>query len=92
MANCKNCIIIRYFLVSVLILILTALIFTEKLKYLSFINPLIFSYLVILSGVLIFISKTISYYMNRSSISNKSNKIRNVSRKSSKSVSSKKIN
>ena len=91
MANCKNCMIIRYFIISVFILILFSLIFTNKLHYLSFINPEKFSYLVLFFGVLVFLVKLYKFFKNKLSISNKSNKVRNMSGKPAKSVSSKKV-
>ena len=92
MTNCKNCLFIRYFLVSVIIIVLTALIFTENLKYLSFVTPTLLSYLIILLGVIVFIIKVLAHYKKKLSIFNKPNKVRNMSRKSSKSMSRKKIN
>ena len=92
MNNCKNCLIIRYFIVAVLIIILAALLFSDKMIYLSFINPEKFSYLVIISGILVFFIKLFSYLKKKSTITNKPNKVRNMPRKPSKSMSSKKIN
>jgi disulfide bond formation protein DsbB len=92
MSNCKNCLFIRYFLVSVIIIVLTALIFTENLKYLSFVTPTLLSYLIILLGVIVFIIKVLAHYKKKLSIFNKPNKVRNMTRKSSKSMSRKKIN
>ena len=92
MTNCRNCLIIRYFIVAVLIIILAALLFTDKMKYLSFINPEKISYLVIIIGILVFLFKLFSYLKKKSTIANKSDKVRNMSRKPSKSVSSKKVN
>ena len=92
MTNCKNCLIIRYFIVAVLVIILAALLFTDKMKYLSFINPTKISYLVIIAGVFVFLLKLFSYLKKKSTFTDKSDKIRNLSRKSSKSMSSKKIN
>ena len=92
MSNCKNCLFIRYFLVSVIIIVLTALIFTENLKYLSFVTPTLLSYLIILLGVIVFIIKIITHYKKNLSIFNKPNKIRNMPRKPSKSMSRKKVN
>ena len=92
MSNCKNCLFIRYFLVSVIIIVLTALIFTENLKYLSFVTPTLLSYLIILLGVIVFIIKIIAHYKKKLSIFNKPNKVRNMTRKPSKSVSRKKVN
>ena len=92
MSSCKNCLFIRYFLVSVIIIVLTALIFTENLKYLSFVTPTLLSYLIILLGVIVFIIKVIAHYKKKLSIFNKPNKVRNMTRKPSKSMSSKKVN
>ena len=92
MSNCKNCLFIRYFLVSVIIIVLTALIFTENLKYLSFVTPTLLSYLIILLGVIIFIIKVIAHYKKKLSIFNKPNKVRNMTRKPSKSMTRKKVN
>ena len=78
-------------MISVLMLILIALIFTEKMKYLSFINPEKFAYVILLAGFFVFAVKLFNHY-KKLPISNKSNKVRNMSRKPSKSVSSKKIN
>ena len=92
MKNCKNCLIIRYFIVSVLFIIFIALAFTDKMKYLSFVNPEKFAYLIIISGFFLFLLKLINYLRLKLSLTDKSNKIRNMSRKPAKSVSSKKIN
>ena len=92
MSNCKNCLFIRYFLVSVIIIVLTALIFTENLKYLSFVTPTLLSYLIILLGVIVFIIKIIAHYKKKLSIFNKPNKVRNMTRKPSKSMTRKKVN
>ena len=92
MTNCRNCLIIRYFIVAVLIIILAALLFTDKMKYLSFINPEKISYLVIIIGILVFLFKLFSYLKKKSTIANKSDKVRNMARKSAKGMSSKKVN
>ena len=92
MANCKNCLIIRYFIVAVLVIILAALLFTDKMKYLSFINPTQISYLVIILGIIVFLFKLFSYYKKKSTFTNKSDKVRNMTGKSAKSMSSKKVN
>ena len=92
MSNCKNCLFIRYFLVSVIIIVLTALIFTENLKYLSFVTPTLLSYLIILLGVIVFIIKVLAHYKKKLSIFNKPNKVRNMTRKPSKSMTRKKVN
>ena len=92
MTNCKNCLIIRYFIIAVLVIILAALLFTDKMKYLSFINPEKISYLVVIVGILVFLFKLFTYFKKKSTFTNKSNKVRNMARKSTKSMSSKKVN
>ena len=92
MTNCKNCLIIRYFIIAVLVIILAALLFTDKMKYLSFINPEKISYLVIILGTLLFLFKLFNYLKKKSTFTNKSNKVRNMAGKSAKSMPSKKIN
>ena len=92
MSNCKNCLFIRYFLVSVIIIVLTALIFTENLKYLSFVTPTLLSYLIILLGAFVFITKVIAHYKKKLSIFYKPDKVRNMTRKPSKSMTRKKVN
>ena len=92
MTSCKNCIIIRYFIVAVLVIILAAFLFTDKMQYLSFINPEKISYLVIIFGTIIFLFKLFSYLKKKSTFTNKSDKVRNVARKSTKGMSSKKVN
>ena len=91
MQDCRNCLIIRYFLIAVLFIVLVGLVFTDKTHYLSIIKPDYLAYLILFLGLLIFIIKLYQYF-KKLSISNKSNKIGDSSRKSSKSMSSKKIN
>ena len=91
MQNCRSCLIIRYFLIAVLFIILIGLVFTDKTHYLAIIKPEYLAYLVLILGALIFIIK-LYQYLRKLSISDKSNKIGNSARKSSKSMSSKKIN
>ena len=90
MENCRNCLIIRYFLFAVLFLVLVGLVFTDKTHYLAIIKPHYLAYLILIIGLVIFIIK-LYQHLKKLSISNKSNVIRNISRKSSKSMSRKKI-
>ncbi len=92
MTSCKNCIIIRYFIVAVLVIILAAFLFTDKMQYLSFVNPEKISYLVFILGTLIFLFKLFSYLKKKSTFTNKSDKVRNMARKPAKGMSSKKVN
>ncbi len=91
MQDCRNCLIIRYFLIAVLFIILIGLVFTDKIHYLAIIKPYYLAYLILILGLLIFIIKLYQYF-KKLSTSNKSNKIGNSTRKSSKRVSSKEIN
>ena len=91
MQNCRNCLIIRYFLISVLFIIIIGLVFTEKTHYLAIIKPDYLAYLILVLGLFIFIFKVLQY-LKKLSVSNKPNKIGNSTRKPSKSMPSKKIN
>ena len=53
MQNCRNCLIIRYFLISVLFIIIIGLIFTEKTHYLAIIKPDYLAYLILVLGLII---------------------------------------
>ena len=81
---------IRYFLIAVFFIIAFGLIFTDKVNYLSIINPLNFSYFVLLIGFLIFLIKLFAY-VKKSFFLNQSNKVGYFPRKSSKRMSRKKI-
>ena len=63
--SCKICKTIRYFLVAVFLIILLALIQKDKLHYLKFVNPENASIVVIVVGIIIFVSKVIIYYRNK---------------------------
>ena len=91
MQDRRNCLIIRYFFIAVLFIILVGLVFTDKTHYLSVIKPYYLAYLILVLGFLIFIIK-LYQYSKKLSISNKSNKIGDSTRKPSKRVSGKKIN
>lgn len=93
MTNCKNCLFIRYFLISVILIVLIALIFTEKLEYLSFVTPELLAYLIISIGLIVFIVKIFVHYkIKKLPVFNKPNVVRNVPRKTAKSVPRKKVN
>ena len=91
MQDCRNCLIIRYFLIAVLFIILVGLVFTDKTHYLSFIKPYYAAYVILILGILIFFSK-LYQHLRKLSASNQSNEIRNTSRKPTKSMSGKKVN
>jgi len=56
-SSCKNCKIIRYFLLAVFLIILLALIQKDKLHYLNFVTPKNAAILIFIGGSLIFIGK-----------------------------------
>ena len=62
MQNCRNCLIIRYFLIAVLFIVLMGLVFTDKTHYLSFIKPYYAAYLVFFFGLAVFFLKLTQYY------------------------------
>ena len=93
MQNCRNCLIIRYFLIAVLFIVLMGLVFTDKTHYLSFIKPYYAAYLVFFFGLAVFILKLTQYFLKKKlSISNQSDEIRDTTRKPTKSMTSKKVN
>ena len=63
--SCKICKTIRYFLIAVFLLIVLALVQKEKLHYLKFINPENASILVLIIGLIIFVSKVIMYFIDK---------------------------
>ncbi len=65
MKNCRTCVFIRYFLSSVLLIIIIGLTMTDNLHYLSFITPWNAAILVLLVGVLIFVTKLLEYFKTR---------------------------
>jgi len=93
MQNCRNCLIIRYFLIAVLFIVLMGLVFTDKTHYLSFIKPYYAAYLVFFFGLAVFFLKLTQYFFKKKlSISNQSDEIRDTTRKPTKSMTSKKVN
>ena len=91
MQDCRNCLIIRYFLIAVLFIVLVGLVFTDKTHYLSIIKPDYLAYLILFIGFFIFIIK-LYQHLKKLPISNKSDKIGDSTGESPKSMSSKKIN
>ena len=61
MKKCRICSIIRSFIASVFFLIVVALTMTENLHYLSFITPWNAVYLIITSGIVVFLWKLYIY-------------------------------
>ena len=63
--NCKNCKIIRFFLLAVFIIILISLIQKDKLHYLSFVTPENAAIVILVGGTFIFIGKVLKYMANK---------------------------
>tara|TARA_X000000368_G_C22838360_1_gene626465 strand:+ start:123 stop:323 length:201 start_codon:yes stop_codon:yes gene_type:complete len=61
MKNCRICLIIRYFVLSVIFLIIISVTLTDDLHYLSFITPWNAVRLIFLLGFFVFIVKLIEY-------------------------------
>ena len=59
--KCKNCQIIRIFLLSVVFIILLGLIQSDKLHYLKIITPYNAAFLIIFLGLIMFSLKLIKY-------------------------------
>ena len=63
--KCKNCQIIRIFLLSVVFIIIIALIQSDKLHYLNFVTPLNAAILIISLGIIMFFFKLIKYIVEK---------------------------
>ena len=62
---CKNCYIIRFFLLAVVFIILFALIQSENLHYLDFVTPTNAATLIIILGVIMFLIKLTNYFFEK---------------------------
>jgi hypothetical protein len=63
--KCKNCQIIRIFLLSVAFIILLSLIQSDKLHYLKIITPYNAAFLIITLGLIMFCIKLIKYLIRK---------------------------
>ena len=63
--KCKNCYIIRLFLLSVVFIVLFALIQSDNLHYLNSVTPTNAAALIIIIGVIIFLVKLTKYIFDR---------------------------
>ncbi len=61
MKNCRICLYIRYFIAFIVLIIITALMFKDKLGYLSFITPWNAVIVIFTLGIILFISKLIEH-------------------------------
>ena len=63
--KCRNCYIIRLFLLAVVFIVLFALIQSDNLHYLDFVTPSNAATLIILLGVIMFLVKLTKYVFER---------------------------
>ena len=63
--KCRNCYIIRYFLLTVVFIILFALIQSDNLHYLNFVTPKNAATLIIVLGVMMFLVKLTIYIFDK---------------------------
>ena len=63
--KCRNCYIIRFFLLAVVFIILLALIQSDNLHYLDFVTSTNAAILVIILGVVMFLIKLINYFFEK---------------------------
>ena len=60
--KCRNCYIIRLFLLAVVFLVLFALIQSDNLHYLDFVTPSNAAILIIITGIIMFLGKVTKYF------------------------------
>ena len=63
--GCRNCYIIRFFLLAVVFIILFALIQSDNLHYLDFVTPTNAATLIILLGVIMFFIKLANHFFEK---------------------------
>ena len=63
--ECRNCYIIRFFLLAVVFIVLLAFIQSDKLHYLDFVTPSNAATFVVLVGVIIFLVKLMKYIFEK---------------------------
>ena len=63
--KCRNCYIIRLFLLAVVFIVLFALIQNDNLHYLDFVTPSNAATLIVVVGVIMFLIKLTKYFFER---------------------------
>ena len=63
--KCQNCRIIRIFLLSVLLIVLLGFIKNDKLHYLQIVTPSNAATLIILLGLIMFLTKLVKYFLQK---------------------------
>ena len=62
MKNCRICLFIRYFIVSVIFIVVISIIFMDDLSYFAFVTPWNVVKIIFFLGFLLFIFKLFEYY------------------------------
>ncbi len=63
--GCFLCLSIRYFIFSVLLIIIVALTASDQLHLLKFVTPLNFAIFVLISGLFVFVIKLLQYFQSK---------------------------
>ena len=63
--KCRNCYIIRLFLLAVVFIILFALIQSDNLHYLNFVTPSNAAALIFIFGIIMFLAKVTKYFFEK---------------------------
>ena len=63
--KCRNCYIIRLFLLAVVFIVLLALIQSNNLHYLDFVTPANAATLIVVLGLIMFLIKLTKYFFER---------------------------
>ena len=63
--KCRNCYIIRLFLLAVIFILLFALIQSDNLHYLDFVTPSNAATIIIILGIIMFLAKVTKYYFEK---------------------------
>ena len=63
--KCRNCYIIRLFLLAVVFILLFALIQSDNLHYLNFVTPSNAATIIIISGIVMFLVKLTKYVFEK---------------------------
>ena len=63
--KCRNCYVIRLFILAVVFIILFALIQSDNLHYLDFVTPSNAATLIIILGVIMFLIKLTNYFFEK---------------------------
>ena len=63
--KCRNCYIIRLFLLAVVFIVLFALIQNDNLHYLNFVTPSNAATLIFILGIIMFLAKVTKYFFEK---------------------------